>query len=121
VEHRSKSLYPPLRISPSSFSQVIRFSVPAVPAHSAEHGKTPMLQTILRRTDLQQVLKLGRSTIYDHLASDPTFPKPIRLTGKAVGWIESEVIAWQQKRIAERDKPAAPKRQRAARRRRGSH
>jgi prophage regulatory protein len=81
-----------------------------------------MLQTILRRSDLEKALKLKRSAIYERLDNDPSFPKPIRLgEGRAVGWIESEVIAWQKQRIAERDKPAAPKRRRAARRRRGAH
>ena len=31
------------------------------------------------------------------------FPKPIRLWRKAVGWIESDVIAWIEARTAERD------------------
>jgi predicted DNA-binding transcriptional regulator AlpA len=48
-----------------------------------------MLQTILRRSDLEQVLKLGRSAIYERLANDPAFPKPVRLGEvRAVGWIE---------------------------------
>jgi prophage regulatory protein len=80
------------------------------------------LQTILRRSQLEAVLNIKRSAIYERLANDPAFPKPVRLgEGRAVGWIESEVIAWQQKCIAQRDKPSAPKRKRTARRRRGSH
>jgi prophage regulatory protein len=90
------------------------FSVHLVPLY----GNTPMLQTILRWSDLEKVLKLKHSAIYDRVDNDPSFPKPIRLgKGRAVGWIESEIIAWQQKRIAERDKPAArPKRRRASKR-----
>lgn len=61
--------------------------------------------SILRRRDLEDRVRLSRSTIYDKInpASpryDATFPKPIRLgNGSAVGWIEGEVEAWVQARI----------------------
>ena len=35
------------------------------------------------------------------------FPPPIRLTAKAVGWLEAEVAAWIAARVAERDAPKA--------------
>jgi prophage regulatory protein len=38
------------------------------------------------------------------MMSDGRFPKPIPLGERSVGWIESEIIAWQKARIAERDK-----------------
>ena len=42
-----------------------------------------------------------------------TFPKPIPLGEKAVGWLEDEIIQWQKDRIAERDRPnEAPARRR---------
>jgi predicted DNA-binding transcriptional regulator AlpA len=41
-----------------------------------------------------------------------TFPKPIKLEGKAVGWLEPEIIAWQKKRKAERDNPPATRKRR---------
>jgi prophage regulatory protein len=49
----------------------------------------------------------GRSTIYNknNPASkyyDPTYPKPIRLGAKSVGWIESEIDAWIESRAAAR-------------------
>jgi predicted DNA-binding transcriptional regulator AlpA len=75
------------------------------------------IEKMLRRPQLEEALGIGRSAIYERLAHDPAFPRPVRLgAGRAVGWLESEIIAWQKKRIAERDKPAAPpKRRRAAR------
>jgi prophage regulatory protein len=92
-----------------------------VPEHSAEHGKDAMLQAIekiLRRSQLESVLNIKRSAIYERLANDPAFPKPVRLgEGRAVGWLESEIIAWQQKRKAERDRPMAPPKKRRAQRR----
>lgn len=55
---------------------------------------------ILRRKQVEARTGLSRSTIYSRINGtrpgecDPTFPKPISLGAKAVGWIESEVDAW---------------------------
>ena len=67
--------------------------------------KTRIALSILRRRDLEDRLKLSRSTIYDKINPqsarfDATFPKPIRLgTGSAVGWIEGEIEAWLRAQI----------------------
>lgn len=58
--------------------------------------------TILRRTQVEARTGLSRSTIYSRLKPnpkrpgdfDPTFPKPVQLGAKSVGWVESEVEAW---------------------------
>jgi len=34
---------------------------------------------------------------------DGTFPKPIKLGARAVGWLESEIEEWLQARIEKRD------------------
>jgi prophage regulatory protein len=68
--------------------------------------------SVLRRCDLENRVRLSRSTIYDRINPkspryDATFPKPIRLgNGSAVGWIEGEVEAWVQARIDASRKPA---------------
>lgn len=57
---------------------------------------------ILRRKQVEQRTGLSRSTIYAKLRHnperpsefDPTFPQPISLGAKAVGWLEHEVDAW---------------------------
>ncbi|MCB1633832.1 MAG: AlpA family transcriptional regulator [Xanthomonadales bacterium] len=59
---------------------------------------------IIRRCQLETLVGLKRSTIYDKLNPkspryDPTFPKPIRLGGNSVGWVASEVEAWLQQQI----------------------
>jgi prophage regulatory protein len=59
------------------------------------------LDRFLRRPEVERVTGLGRSTIYDKMASGE-FPKPVPLSGGAVGWLESEIAAWQEKRIAAR-------------------
>lgn len=57
---------------------------------------------ILRRTQVEGRTGLSRSSIYAKLRHnpkrpgdyDPTFPKPISVGAKAVGWIEAEIDAW---------------------------
>jgi prophage regulatory protein len=58
--------------------------------------------TILRRKQVEARTGLSRSTIYAKLRRnpkrpadfDPTFPRPISVGAKAVGWIESELDTW---------------------------
>jgi prophage regulatory protein len=57
---------------------------------------------------LAQVLKetgLSKSTVYD-LVKKGDFPSSIRLADKAVGWIDTEVKAWQEDRIKASRNPA---------------
>jgi prophage regulatory protein len=60
------------------------------------------LERFLRRQEVERATGLGRSTIYDLMAGSD-FPKSVALTGGSVGWLESEIAAWQAKRIAARD------------------
>jgi prophage regulatory protein len=68
-----------------------------------ERVRSQGLDRFLRRPEVERVTGLGRSTIYDKMASGE-FPKPVPLSGGAVGWLESEIAAWQEKRIAARDR-----------------
>ena len=61
-----------------------------------------MTQTFLRIPDVQRLTGLPRATIYE-MVSKGRFPKQVRLSPRAVGWIEAEILEWQQARIAERD------------------
>lgn len=63
-------------------------------------------EVILRRPEVERATGLRRSTIYELLGKDQ-FPQPIPLVGRAVGWLEREIIEWQAARIAERDKRVA--------------
>ena len=54
---------------------------------------------IVRLPAVQARTGLGRSTIYVRLA-EGSFPKPVQLGARAVGWIESEVDEWIRQRIA---------------------
>ena len=54
----------------------------------------------LRRPEVTARTGLSRSTIYRRLAGG-SFPKPLSLGARAVGWIEAEVDEWIRERIAE--------------------
>lgn len=47
----------------------------------------------LRRPAVEALTGLARSTIY-HLMSRGQFPRPVRLSVRAVAWRESDVTAW---------------------------
>jgi prophage regulatory protein len=59
-----------------------------------------MKNTILRLPAVKQSTGLSRSTIYLRVAQG-TFPRPVSLGGRSVGWLEHEVDEWVQKRIDE--------------------
>jgi prophage regulatory protein len=65
-----------------------------------------MVQAILRRDEVERATGLPRSTIYDKMAKGD-FPKPIRIGARAVGWLEQDIAAWQETRIAARDRQVA--------------
>ena len=60
-----------------------------------------MPHTMLRLPTVKARTGLSRSTIYLRI-SRGTFPAPVSLGSRAVGWIEAEVHAWLTARIAQR-------------------
>lgn len=57
-----------------------------------------MTHTILRLPAVKTSTGLSRSTIYMRV-SQGTFPKPVSLGGRAVGWLEAEIQEWLERRI----------------------
>ena len=57
---------------------------------------------IARRPKVQSVTGLACSTIYEQMKKG-TFPKPIKLGERAVGWRMSEINAWLEQRTADRE------------------
>jgi prophage regulatory protein len=51
------------------------------------------IQKHYRRREIEALTGLARSTLYD-LMSKGLFPRPVKITGKAVAWPESAVAAW---------------------------
>lgn len=74
-------------------------------ANNMENQKS---RNILRRKQVEVKTGLSRSSIYARMRSnrpneyDPTFPKPIQIGKKAVGWIETEIDEWLSAQAAKR-------------------
>jgi prophage regulatory protein len=56
-----------------------------------------MPERILRRPEVEARTGLSRSTIYAWMEVG-TFPKPVALGARLVGWKESEITAWLESR-----------------------
>ena len=65
------------------------------------------LNRIIRERDLFAFTGL-RKTQVATLIRAGEFPRPIKLTetGRAKGWLESELLVWQAKRLAQREAAA---------------
>jgi prophage regulatory protein len=61
-----------------------------------------MLRRILRLPQVVEATGERRSTIYKRI-SEGEFPKPVKLGAKSVGWVEDEIAAYNEARIAQRD------------------
>jgi prophage regulatory protein len=57
---------------------------------------------ILRLKDVIEKTGLARSTIYKYVDAG-TFPNPIPLGGRSVGWVDSEIHDWILTRIEARN------------------
>lgn len=55
---------------------------------------------MLKRKQVETVTGLSRSSIYSKMETG-TFPTPIKLSERSVGWLESEVQEWLQNRVVE--------------------
>jgi len=60
------------------------------------------MDRLLRLPEVQEITGYKRSSIYKKI-EEGTFPRPVPLSNKAVGWISSEVEAWVQSRIKLRE------------------
>jgi prophage regulatory protein len=62
------------------------------------YGGINMVTSILRLPAVKQRTGLSRSTIYLRV-NDGTFPKPIHLGERAIGWVETDIEQWLEARI----------------------
>ncbi|MFZ5575930.1 MAG: helix-turn-helix transcriptional regulator [Pseudomonadota bacterium] len=63
--------------------------------------------SIMRRKQVEARTGLSRSTIYARVANG-TFPKPVNIGPRAVGWVESEITDWLNTQVEQsRNKRAA--------------
>lgn len=60
------------------------------------------MQKLIRLPQVIERTTLSRSSIYE-MMSNGTFPKPVKLSLRANGWIEAEIDAWLASRIEARE------------------
>lgn len=58
--------------------------------------------SILRRKQVEKRTGLSRSTIYLRI-QEGTFPRPVNLGARAVGWLENEIESWLTDRLEVRN------------------
>ena len=63
------------------------------------------MQAIIKLPEVCRRVGLTRSPIYAGIKAG-TFPRPVKLGIRAVGWLESEVDAWLSARAAARPEVA---------------
>lgn len=56
-----------------------------------------MATKYLRRHAVEEMVGLKTTTIYK-LMSEGAFPRPVKLTGRAVAWPESAIVEWLESR-----------------------
>jgi prophage regulatory protein len=62
-------------------------------------GSAPGGERFLRLAEVTHTTGLSRAHIYA-LAADGEFPKPIKISARASGWLESEVQSFMAARVA---------------------
>lgn len=63
---------------------------------------------ILRLPQVQKLVGLSRSSVYSRIQAG-SFPRPVSLGGRAVGWLEHEIDQWLNQQInLSRMLPAKP-------------
>jgi len=93
------------------------------PVASTNSSPPSFLQTLpgsnalrfMRLREVMAITGLGRSTIYK-MKGDGTFPDSAHITisgraGRAVGWVNIEIYAWMNERLAERKNDSSRLRQ----------
>lgn len=55
---------------------------------------------IIRLAETRRLAGISRSAIYQR-TKDGSFPAPINLGGRSVGWLRSEVVNWVKQRVRE--------------------
>lgn len=70
-------------------------------------GNDTPTKRLIKRPKVKEKTSLSDSELYRQMAAG-TFPRPVRLTpnGRAVAWHESEVDAWIESRLADREEVA---------------
>jgi prophage regulatory protein len=73
----------------------------AIHCNVGRMGQQPTVR-VLRLDDVMRMTSLGKTTIYQ-LQKPRKFPASVRMTARAVGWMEHEILSWIQTRMAARE------------------
>ncbi|WP_273428930.1 AlpA family transcriptional regulator [Chitinibacter tainanensis] len=65
-------------------------------AQSDTPTQSPKLDRFVRLPEVRRITGLCTTTIYTRMARNE-FPKQISCGGRAIAWLESDLIAWQQR------------------------
>lgn len=57
---------------------------------------------LIRLKEVMRVTGLARSTVYKYIAEE-SFPKPVSLGERCVGWVDDEVQDWIMAKVEERN------------------
>ena len=55
------------------------------------------MEQILRRKDVERATCLSKATLY-RMMNSGTFPKPVRLSERTVGWLRRDIEEWIESR-----------------------
>lgn len=58
------------------------------------------MNKFLRRPAVEQMTGLPTSSLYFEI-DEGRFPKPVKIGVRSVAWLESDIVEWQQARLAE--------------------
>jgi len=70
------------------------------------NAKSNEVDSMLRLPAVIQLVSLSRTTIYE-LSKTGEFPKPIKLSARAVAWSARAIYTWIEQRKAASEYPAA--------------
>lgn len=63
--------------------------------------KMPGMCRLMRIREVLQLCGLSRATLYREIKLR-TFPAPVKLSARSVGWLQDDVMQWLEARIAQR-------------------
>jgi prophage regulatory protein len=73
----------------------------------SQKSAAPGSSRIIDKRAVLARVPFGNTTLYEGVR-EGWFPRPLKLTSKSVGWLESEIDAWIAARAAERASTASP-------------
>lgn len=77
------------------------------PHYSASTSASPMVRQlpkalrIVRMKQMPERTGLSRATLYVLMSTDPTFPTKVKLSARAIGFLESDVDGWIASRVCQ--------------------